>query len=548
MVAVENMHAHGPLRERYRSSGWWGDHGVLHWWELAVKASPDSDVAVDFHEHRLTYAQADDASSRVASWLRSCGVKADDVVALQLPNWSQYVVALIAAYKVGAVVTSLGTNLGVAELAHALEVTECRVAFMATHLRNTDYRPRARELVRTTCLEHVAFIEENGFPSTVGPEISEICAHFEPLPASEWVRGGGDSIAVVLFTSGSEAEPKGVMLSHNNLIASEVAFSYALRLGPEDRMLMPSSMGHATGFMHGMIMPILTRGTAVLSEKTDGESLAMLVGRERVTCGMSVPTVVDALVTVFEKNGKSMESVRFLCCGGAPVPRTLLERSKDLGVRLYSVYGATESAPHTMTTFHDSDDRVVTTDGKACPGTEIRIVDPETRLPVPPGVEGEEASRGPAVFSGYLGRPDLTEKVVDKDGWYYSGDLAVMDSDGYIRITGRRKDLIIRGGENISAAEVERVLMDHPAIEQAGVVAMPDAVLGQKACAFLVARPGAARLTVGDLKNYFMALGIAKFKIPERVEYLDTMPVTGSGKCAKVELRKIIDERNLRGC
>ena len=192
-------------------------------------------------------------------------------------------------------------------------------------------------------------------------------------------------------------------------------------------------------------------------------------------------------------------------------------------MRLYSVYGSTEHAPHTMTTSQDPDERVLSTDGCACAGAEVRIVDPVTRTVLPAGAEGEEASRGPAVFSGYLGRPDLTGKVLDDEGWYYSGDLAVMDAEGYIRISGRRKDLIIRGGENISPSEVEGVLMGHPAIAAATVVPVPDPVLGERALACIVRRPGAPKIDVPALREWFIDQGVAKFKIPEYVEHLEEM-------------------------
>lgn len=575
------------LREKFRTSGLWGDHGVLDWWDLAVRARPDCVAVVDAEGQKFTYSQADEASSRLATWMQECGVEAGDVVGMQLPNCSWCLVVVIAAYKVGAAVNPLSMSLRQVELMHAVEQCGMRVAVMFRGVRGgrsrgIDCVAFVEGLVASTSLEHVMFVpgmdgdtgelstnEDAGGLSTdeaftqpsadMGdwddrkrapsqeslPEdrahkrdASALLSRYKPLEPQEWRRGGGEDIAVILFTSGSEAEPKGVMLSHNNVLASEIAFAHELQLGPNDKILMPSSVGHATGFLHGLIMPIVTRGMAVLVDCKDGDKLARIIARESVTCAMSVPTVVDALVSSYERRKKKMEGVRFLCCGGAPVPRSLLKRAREVGVRLYSVYGATESAPHTMTSFEDTDEQVATSDGKAVTGTDIKIVDPDTREILPAGAEGEEASRGPAVFSGYIGRPDLTAQVMDEEGWYYSGDLAVMDEKGYIRITGRRKDIIIRGGENISAAEVEKVLMEHPHVHQAAVVAMPDKVLGQRACAFVVARPGCSPLTVEDLLDYFVGHGIAKFKIPERVEYLDEMPLTGSGKLSKVELRR----------
>ncbi|MFT3877980.1 MAG: AMP-binding protein [Propioniciclava sp.] len=359
-----------------------------------------------------------------------------------------------------------------------------------------------------------------------------------PLPPHEWADAAGDDLAAVLFTSGSEAEPKGVMLTHNNLISSELAFAQALELGHTDVVLMPAPLGHATGFLRGVVLPLITRGTAVLCDVHEGAEMAALAARYGATWSMAVPSVMDALLSASAEMPDALARLRFLGCGGSPVPRPLMARAHALGIRLTSVYGATESAPHTLTTAHDSAERVLSTDGRACPGVEIRVVDPRTRAPLPPGVEGEEASRGPAVFAGYLGRPELTASVLDADGWYYSGDLAVMDADGYVRITGRRKDVINRGGEKISPAEVEQILLAHPAIARIAVVAMPDAQLGERACAFLVVAPGQQPVSLHDLCCYFVARGVAKFKIPERLEYVDALPMTSSGKVSRGRLRR----------
>ena len=573
------------LRARFRSEGRWGDHCLLDWWDLAVRACPDECAVVDRSGVRFTYAEADEASSRLAAWMRGRGIGPGETVALQLPNWAEFLPFLIAVTKLGAVVNPLSPNLRRTELAHAISSCRTRLAVMPARHRDTDFRPLADGLLSDgDWLETVLFVPEraDGGPGaravetgrstrasspvqTDGPaqaggstqaglsaedgrprqpdrcggsRIGRLLESQPPLPRSRWVRSSGDDVAVVLFTSGSEAQAKGVMLTHNNLIASESAFAQSLGIGPGDRMLMPAPLGHATGFMHGVVMPMLTRTTSILCDTPRPGAMAELVARHGATCGMSVPSVIDALLCACEGDRGRLATVRLLCCGGSPVPRRLMERARGLGVRLHSVYGSTESAPHTMTTVLDSDERVLTTDGRACPGTEIRIVDPATRRTLPPGVEGEEASRGPAVFSGYLGQPDLTARVLDEDGWYYSGDLAVADEEGYIRITGRMKDLIIRGGENISPSEVERALMDHPSIGAGAAIAIPDDVMGQRVYAYLVARDGAAPLDVADLQEWFVSRGMAKFKIPEFVEYLDEMPLTSSGKTDKVTLRR----------
>ncbi|SYZ32248.1 AMP-binding protein [Propionibacterium australiense] len=527
------------LRADFRARGWWGEHCLLDWWNLAVLASPDAPAVIDRNGTRFTYAEADELSSRFAGWLVGAGVRPGAVVAVQLPNWAEFLPIFIGIMKAGAVINPLSANLRSSELRHAVNTCGTTIMLMPAAFRSTDYHALGDDLLEQVAgLQKILFVRDAPDNDS---SFSSAVKNTQPVAQEDWLLSHGEDLAAVLFTSGSESEPKGVMLSHNNLIASEISFSYALRLGPEDRMLMPAPVGHATGFMHGVVMPVLTRGTSLLCDSTKGPEMAEFASRYGATCGMSVPAVIDSMLCTCEELGTGLARIRFLCCGGSPVPRRLLERARSLGIRVYSVYGATESAPHTMTTFHDSDERVLSTDGRACPGTEIRIVDRLTHKPVPAGVEGEEASRGPAVFCGYMGHPELTAAAVDKAGWYYSGDLAIMDDDGYIRVTGRCKDVINRGGENISAAEVERALMCHPAVLAAAVVAMPDRVMGQRACAFLVSRDKLPKLSVADLNDYFVSRGMAKFKIPERVEYLDELPTTSSGKVSKRVLRERIE-------
>ncbi len=530
--------------EEYRRKGLWGEASLHEWFSLAVRAVPDRLAVVDRLEGSYTYAQLDAAATRLASWMRDEGVKPGDVVGVQLPNWCDFTLCYIACLKLGAVINPIPTNLRLQELRYLVAECGTTCIFHPTKFRNTEYEELALQL-REVCpsLRTSVLVDRLGVPSHCLPELGTILRESEAVAGTAgelslhpWASKGSD-LAAILFTSGSEAQPKGVMLSHNNLIASERAFAHSLSVSWNDVMFMPAPLGHATGFMHGVTMPFLCQITSVLCDRMDGGAMVEMIRRHHATGSMAVPTLADLLLDECEEHGIDLPSLRFLCCGGSPVPRALVVRARSYGISLFSVYGSTESAPHTMTTCRDEEERVINTDGRACWGTEVKIVDPATREVLPPGCVGEEASRGPAVFMGYLNRRELTEQVLDEDGWYYSGDLAVRDEEGYIRITGRIKDIVIRGGENISVAEVELIVRSYPRVREAAVIGVDDERLGQRLCACIVSRDG-ADVSVGELKEFFVTHHFAKYKIPELVIMLQEMPHTSSGKIAKGVLRE----------
>jgi acyl-CoA synthetase len=534
---VISVEVDAALAAEYRRHGLWGDASLYDYWSLTVRSAPEREAVVDSRGTRWTYRQVESLASRLAGYLRESGLNAGDVVTVQLPNWAEFLVVNVACLKLGAVINPVLPQHRHAELSHRIGLCGSKVLVMATQFRSMDYRDLAAQLVREQpTLSTVVAIENRGHVDDRFTSFDQ-AVHHDPVTAQDCRPGRGSDVAAVLFTSGSEAKAKGVVLSHDNLLASERAFAYDLNIGHADRMFMPGPLGHATGFLHGMTMPYMVGATSVLLDVFCGPDARDMIEAERCTCAMGTTAVIRELFDACEESGHQLSSLRKLCSGGAPVPRTLLERALRFGVRLHSIYGSTESAPHTLTRSGDPDERVVGTDGRAVTGTEIMVVDPKTRRRLPPGVEGEEASRGPAVFLGYLGEPALTRKVLDSNGWYYSGDLAVLDEAGYLRITGRIKDVIVRGGENISAIEVEEIIREHPGVKDVAVVAMPHDRLGESACAYVIQPPGARRIELEELQEFFILRGIAKYKIPERIEFADSLPMTPTAKVRKADLR-----------
>lgn len=529
--------------ERYRRKGHWGDATLLDYWEMSLRAQPDKTAVVDNFGVRFSYAAMDRQAGRIASWFSNVGVGAGDVVCVQLPGWVEFTLIYVACLKVGAVINPIIPAYRGRELRHILSACKPKLLFMPSFFRRFDYTDLIISLEETFAGKLSIVRVEKSQPTASGLTLSYIL-NTAPNPADgtgsyKRSTAKADDIAAILFTSGTESLPKGVLLTHNNIISSIRSFASRLNLNSRDIMLMPSPVGHATGFHHGVTTPFILGGTSVLQDVFQAHEALTLIEREQCTYGMGASSFVYDLMCAMDEKPYDISSMRFFLCGGAASPRHLLESLWERGFRVVNVYGSTESVPHTASAPCMSRDILFMTDGRPVDGCEIKIVD-KNRNPVQPGVEGEEASRGPNVFVGYLNDPELTNAAIDDDGWYYSGDIAVMNEHGYVRIVGRKKDIIIRGGENISSREVEEILELHPLVAAAGVVGMPDPRLGERICAFVVLK---RKLSVQDLMEHYARHCTARFKYPERIEIVPELPRSPVGKVLKNELRRIITEK-----
>jgi acyl-CoA synthetase len=524
-------------KAQYRRQGYWGDASLADYWQWAVRTAPDKRAVSDWQGSHYTYAEMDEQSSRLASALKEYGVKPGDRVALQLPGWSEFTLIFLACLKVGAVTVPLLPTYRETESRYILNKCGVSVLFVAAEFKNYNLLEIIRGLRdELPQLKHVVAVAKKPLD---GPEVKldQLLKDYPPL--AEPTPAGADELAVVLFTSGTEGMPKGVMLTHNNLIASERSYCASLNLTYRDTMLMPAPLAHASGFMHGVVAPFVMVGHSVLLDIFTPEACLQLLEQEKCTAIAGPTPFVSDLLCLLQKAPHDISSLRFFLCGGTTVPRSMVKACLQQGFKVISVYGATESAPHTMVRLEDPVERVINTDGKAVTGVEVRVVDP-CHQTVPCDTEGEEASRGPSVFVGYFDEPEMSAKALDEEGWYYSGDLCRMDNQGYIRITGRKKDIIVRGGENISSREVEDILLQHPNVKEAGIVAMPDQRLGERACAYLVLRDPQQPFSFDDMVAFFSSKRVAKYKYPERLELMSSLPRTASGKIVKYLLRKDI--------
>lgn len=521
----------------YRRKGYWGDATLADYWKMAVLSVPEKTAVIDGQGTSYTYAELDEAAGRVASFLIDTGVEPGDFVTFQLPGWAEFTVIYVACLKAGAVVNPVCQSLREKELLYILNKCRPKVLFTPAEFRNYDYASLAQALVLQVPGLYKNVVVEKEKKHEEGLTLNQVLKDYPVFPG--YRARSAEDVAAVLFTSGTEGFPKGVMLTHNTIIASEKAFAAALNITGFDVMLMPAPVGHAIGFHHGVTAPFMLGAKSVLQDIFRPELSLKLIEQERCTCGMGATPFVYDLLREIENQDYDLSSLRFFLCGGAPIPRYMVQKALAAGFRVLGVYGSTESVPHAVTCLHDPEEKIIETDGKAVAGVEVKIVD-ESHETLPPGREGEEVSRGPNVFVGYLREPELTARVLDREGWYYSGDLCTMDDEGYIRVTGRKKDIIIRGGENISSSEVENILLQHPKIREAGVVGMPDPRLGERVCAYLVLSDAGDHLTLDELRKFFATKSVAKYKCPEHIEITDSLPRTGSGKIKKHILRRKI--------
>ncbi|EJB9963684.1 medium-chain fatty-acid--CoA ligase [Escherichia coli] len=527
-------------RAAYRQQGLWGDASLVDYWQQTARAMPDKIAVVDNHGASYTYSALDHAASCLANWMLAKGIESGDRIAFQLPGWCEFTVIYLACLKIGAVSVPLLPSWREAELVWVLNKCQAKMFFAPTLFKQTRpvdlILPLQNQLPQ---LQQIVGVDKLA-PATSSLSLSQIIADNTPLTTA--ITTHGDELAAVLFTSGTEGLPKGVMLTHNNILASERAYCARLNLTWQDVFMMPAPLGHATGFLHGVTAPFLIGARSVLLDIFTPDACLALLEQQRCTCMLGATPFVYDLLNLLEKQPADLSALRFFLCGGTTIPKKVARECQQRGIKLLSVYGSTESSPHAVVNLDDPLSRFMHTDGYAAAGVEIKVVD-DARKTLPPGCEGEEASRGPNVFMGYFDEPELTARALDEEGWYYSGDLCRMDEAGYIKITGRKKDIIVRGGENISSREVEDILLQHPKIHDACVVAMPDERLGERSCAYVVLKAPHHSLSLEEVVAFFSRKRVAKYKYPEHIVVIEKLPRTASGKIQKFLLRKDIMRR-----
>jgi cyclohexanecarboxylate-CoA ligase len=524
-----------------RASGFWVDKSFDEFLQQAVAATPGklallADRADRAEPKRLTYAELGDLVSRTAAALKQRGIGSRDVISVQLPNWWEFAVIALAAFRVGAVINPLMPIFREHELSYMLDFAETKLFIVPKVFRGFDYEAMAQSLrPKLPKLQYIIAVDGEG-ANSVDQALLSGSERLGPPPVGEIGALPADQMAVLMFTSGTTGSPKGVMHCLNSLMACSVALGGRFHLAANDTMLVCSPLGHMTGFAAGMLLGLKIGATVVFQDVWEPKRGVAIMANEGVTYSAGAATfLVDMCETVASGSPKPAQLRNFLCAG-APIPPALIDRVyRELDLKVCSLWGMTECLSGTLTEPERALEKSSKTDGRPLEGVAVKVL----RMDGSPAAVGERGVlkvRGAQMCLGYYKRPDMDP--FDAEGWFDTGDMAYMDDEGYIRIDGRIKDIIIRGGENVPVFDIENLMFKHPAVLSTAIVGYPDPRLGERACAFVVLRPGQT-LDLAGVQALMAEHKVAKQYWPERVEIVADLPKTPAGKVQKYQLREI---------
>jgi len=532
----------------------WTVGGLL---DQIAETYPDNEALI-YHERglRYSYREFNQVCRQVAKGLMRLGIGKGENVAIWAYNVPEWVILQFATAKIGAILVTVNTAYKSAELEYILDQSDSTTLFMVKSFKDTDYvatlnavvpelaaaKPGTLSTAKLPFLKNVVFIGDEtpggmlNFAQIVemGKEVSDA-----ELAAVEATLDRHDTINMQ-YTSGTTGFPKGVMLTHHNLVNNGFAIGECMKFTEKDRLCIPVPFFHCFGCVLGVMASVTHGSTMVPVEVFDPLKVLQTIEKERCTAVHGVPTMFIAELEHPEFSRFDLTSMRTGIMAGSVCPIEVMKRAvNDMHVtEITSVYGQTESSPGiTQTRTEDSIELRVATVGRALPGAEVKIVDIETGATLPPGKQGELCARGYMVMKGYYKMPEETAKVIDADGWLHTGDLAVMDENGYCKITGRIKQMIIRGGENIYPREIEEFLYTHPKISDIQIYGVPDRKYGEQVMAAVILKKG-VEMTEQEVRDFCQGR-IANYKIPRYVKFVDSYPMTASGKIQKFKLREM---------
>lgn len=525
--------------ERNVAAGWWRNRLVNDYLREAVERHPEKPAITD-SRGSLSYGDLGRLTDEAALGFLDLGVRRGDVVSVQLPNWNEFVVVMLALEKIGAVINPIAPNYREREIAAMLGLARPVALVVPARFRGWDYPAMYQSLRDEIGSIQTGVVVDGDARGDWLPWqrlLERGRRRWELRGALDWLRPDPDQVFELMFTSGTTGQPKGVMHTPNTLGCAAEAVIAAQRLTGEDVCHMASTFAHQTGFCYGIHLPMHLGASAVYQDIWEGGRFVELVEEKGITFTMgATPFVADTLRAARGRT-EALRSLRTFISAGAPIPVPVAEEmSRTLSCHLAAGWGMTENGLVTSVFPDDPPEKVVTSDGRPLQGMEVRVCDLDRR-PLPPGKEGELYARGPFTFAGYIQGRAFSERFFDSEGWFTTGDLAIMDGDGFIRISGRSKDIIIRGGENIPIKEMEDLILRHPAVRQVALIAVPDERLGERACACVVLEE-AGVFGLEQLQRHLREHKVTRQLWPEQVEVMAELPMTPSGKIQKFRIRE----------
>ena len=519
----------------YRDAGLWTDETMFDLVTRQAEQRPDKVFATD-GQRSLTYRELHDSVLRLAAGFHDRGWRAGDRVAVQLPNWVEFIEVVTALSRLGIITVPIMPIYRRDEVGYVAGHADVRAVITPENFKGFDYLGMYRDVQNERPgLEIVVVRPDKASGATTLDSIRDgALPEDSTLPAAP----SADDPFLIVYTSGTTSRPKGCVHTFNTYCSGARTLTKSFGYTESDVQFGPSPITHTTGLVTSVLVPLLNGAATHVMAEWEPVRGAAEIARYGCTQAVTATTFLQMLIEAFDPDRDDLSTLRLWVCAGAPIPPAVVERAHRTlpHLKVLSLYGRSENLMTTTCTIADEVSRALTSDGAAMPGAVVAIVD-ESGREVPRGTEGDIAYRGPSHMIGYLGDPAETAALFTTDGFSKSGDLGVMDADGFVRVTGRTKDIIIRGGMNISARELEDHLVSHPALRNSAVVGFPDDRLGERVGVFVVVRDGAPEPTVEELRTYLTGHGVAIQKTPEQVIVIDELPMTATGKVQKHLLR-----------
>ncbi|HPQ44672.1 MAG TPA: class I adenylate-forming enzyme family protein [Syntrophales bacterium] len=543
-MAIESNVTKQQIAEHTRL-GFWDKWTFCDYIKRWGNTFPDKEALIDPNT-RLTWSQYKTMMDRMALHFLKLGIKRDDLVVTQIPNRVEAIIIEMALARIGACIVPLAMQWREHELNYVIGQTEAPVMIVAKEYGKFKYVDYAKSLrSQNACLKHIIVMGDEPSEGTLSFQKmwdDSIEEQYPPDYLDKNCTIDANDVLTMCYTSGTEADPKGCPRTHNHWKAFErSSFLHHLTENVHDKVVMALPWINLFGQSVGVLSMAMVGGTLILLDGFNPATMAQTIHKEKATLYAGVPAMHVALLNYPELDKYDLSSLRVIASGGAPCPKSVILRLMEKGCLVWNGFGSNEGTLNTTEVGVDPE-IVSTTIGLQQLYSEVKIVDPDNnRLGV--GIAGEYCQKAPFIIAGYYKRPDLNRDKWDDEGFYHSGDACYLDEDGFYHFSTRLKDIIIRGGMNISAEEVEFILYKHPQILNVAIVGMPDDKLGERCCAYVEIKPGEKGLTVEEAQAFMEQEKVAKYKWPERIEIVEQLPRTPTGKVLKYVLREDIAEK-----